>query len=133
MEDAVRSVVGRTGSEETRRTTATGGTGPTTRMLDRVRKTAAGTLLKKTLSRFTLAQRFIGGAVAVCCLVAASFLFFGGDSDDRPGEPGIVDRQQDAASQLQLGEPVVQISPADGVELALVVIPSGEFVMGTTP
>lgn len=45
---------------------------------------------------------------------------------------GIVQRQREAASQLQLDEPVVRI-PLDGTtELALVVIPSGEFVMGTT-
>lgn len=136
-----RAVVGPAESGETLPTTTTRGAAPPTRMLDGVREAVAlNTSLKQTLPALTRSQQLAGVAIAVCCLVAAAVWSFIGDSDqggqtvpDTVLSESIVDRQRAAASQRQFSEPVVHVSLGDGVELTLVVIPSGEFVMGTTP
>ena len=142
VEDAERSLIEKTDVG------ARPGVEPSTRQFDGAAEvaTARKSPSKNPLSRIPMSKPVLAGVAAVGCLVAAAFYFFGGDPsalDDPEGPASEFDpssgnasdaakRQLAAASTLQLDD-VLQTIPLGGnTELKLVVIPAGQFVMGTT-
>ena len=100
------------------------------------------------LSRLSSSQKILAGVAVVGCAVVAAIVFSGDDSvpadAGRAGSPErmlardsslsgteIAEKQREAATELRLDD-VVQNVPLSGtVDLPLVVIPAGEFLMGT--